>query len=102
MITARGLTSEASGIITRQAVHPQPYPRQSKQPDQTVTIRRKISTQPRDLLATVTFEAFDELAGVVVRTESFRIAQPLTNSTIIARKLEFSDALTADGYAVKI
>lgn len=94
MITARGMQGVTSGVITRRAAQPQP-----KQPAQIVTVRRKISTQPRDLFATVTLEAFDEVAGVVVRSESFRVAQPLMNSTIISRKLEFCDALMADGYA---
>ncbi|WP_410770124.1 hypothetical protein [Fontibacillus sp. BL9] len=97
MITARGMKGETSGVITRQVAQPQP-----KQPAQAITVRHKVTMPVGDIHATVTLEAVDESAGVVVRLESFRATQPLMNSTIIFRKMQFCDALTADGYAVKI
>lgn len=99
MITARGLTGQTSGVITRQTTQPQPQP---KQPAQAVTVRHKVTSLIGDIHAIVTLEAVNELDGVVVRTESFRAAQPLMNSTIIFRKMQFCDALTADGYEVRI
>lgn len=97
MITARGMQGVTSGVITRQVAQPQP-----KQPAQTVTVRHKVTMPSGEIYATVTLEAVDTSVGEVVRAESFRAAQPLTNSTIIFRKMQFCDGLTADGYAVRI
>ncbi|GGG08673.1 hypothetical protein GCM10010913_33040 [Paenibacillus aceti] len=97
MITARGLISETSGVVTRPA--PQP---QSKQPAQPVTIQRKIEAKPGSIHATVTLEAIVENTGEVVRTESFRTTQPVMQYVIITRLMGFKDDLAADGYEVRV
>lgn len=96
MITARGLIGEDSGITTRR-ITPQP----AKQPQQTLTVRRRVKTSPGDMYATVTFEAVDQ-AGAVVRAESLRTRQPVMISAIIPRQQDFVDGLAAEGYAVKV
>lgn len=95
MITARGLIGEDSGITTRR-ITPQP----AKQPQQTLTVRRRVKTSPGDMYATVTFEALDQ-AGAVIRAESFRARQPVTLSAIIPRQQDFIDGLAAEGYKLK-
>lgn len=96
MITARGLIGGESGITTRRTT-----PEAAKQPQQTLTVRRRVKTSPGDMYATVTFEAVDQ-AGAVVRAESLRTRQPVMISAIIPRQQDFVDGLAAEGYAVKV
>ncbi|MFR9710264.1 hypothetical protein ACL02P_12720 [Paenibacillus sp. MB22_1] len=95
MITARGLIGGDTGVTTRR-ITPQP----AKQPQQTLTVRRRVTTSPGDMYATVTFEALDQ-AGAVVRAESMRTRQPVMLSAIIPRQQDFIDGLAAEGYKVK-
>jgi hypothetical protein len=96
MITARGLIGGDTGVTTRR-ITPQP----AKQPQQTLTVRRRVTTSPGDMYATVTFEALDQ-AGAVVRAESLRTRQPVMLSAIIPRQQDFVDGLAAEGYAVRV
>ncbi len=96
MITARGLIGGDTGVTTRR-ITPQP----AKQPQQTLTVRRRVTTSPGDMYATVTFEALDQ-AGAVIRAESMRTRQPVMLSAIIPRQQDFIDGLAAEGYAVRI
>lgn len=96
MITARGLIGGDTGVTTRR-ITPQPIER----PKQIVTVRRRVTTSPGDMFATVTFEALDQ-AGAVVRAESMRTRQPVMISAIIPRQQDFVDGLAAEGYAVRV
>lgn len=95
MITARGLIGGDTGVTTRR-ITPQP----AKQPQQTLTVRRRVTTSPGDMYATVTFEALDQ-AGAVIRAESMRTRQPVMLSAIIPRQQDFVDVLAAEGYKIK-
>jgi hypothetical protein len=95
MITARGLIGEDTSTTRR--ITPQP----AKLPKQIVTVRRRVTTSPGDMYATVTFEALDQ-AGAVVRAESLRTRQPVMLSAIIPRQQDFVDGLAAEGYAVRV
>ncbi|MNJ60584.1 hypothetical protein D3C77_563280 [compost metagenome] len=67
----------------------------------TVAVRHKIQSPTGSIQSTIILEAVEELTGVVVKTSSHKIRQPILPSSIIVRKLDFFDMLETDGYKLK-
>lgn len=98
MITSRDLVPVSEDEVSPHVIPARPEV--TEQAEQ-LTIRRRVKPDSSGgLSATVTLEAVSSASGLVARSESFRVTQPVTYASTASRTAQFRNELAAEGYEV--
>lgn len=102
MITSRDLIPVGEGEERAQLIPVSPVnaASQAEEVPEKLTVHRKVSHASGGLYATVTLEAVSTATGVVIRSESFRVTQPVTYASTVSKTVQFREELAAEGYEV--